>query len=116
MRYITLKEVVKNYLHLDKLILKCTDGSVRTFQSMHKLPEFVYRIPFVRVEEASDALVCYVAPLRVADIIQISPYPGLPFEVSDGIKTWKPSKDDMTKLVSRFRKMHKTVVIFLKGE
>lgn len=116
MQYLILKEVVKNYPHFNKLILKYPDGSVGTFQLLHSLPEFVYKIPFVRVTEDYDALICYVAPLRVVDIIQICPYPGLPFVVSDGVKTWDPSADDMTKLVSGVRKMHKTIVLFLKGE
>lgn len=117
MQYITIKGVVKNYPHLNKLILKCPDGSVATFQSLHRLPDFVYRIPYVRVIVDYDALVCYVAPLRVVDIIQICPYPGLPFVVSDGVKSWNPSADDMTKLVSGVRKnIHETIILFLKGE
>lgn len=117
MQYLTIKGVVKNYPHLNKLILKCPDGSVATFQSLHRLPDFVYRIPYVRVIVDYDALVCYVAPLRVVDIIQICPYPGLPFVVSDGVKSWKPSADDMTKLVSGVRKnIHETIILFLKGE
>lgn len=116
MQYLRIKEVVKNYPHLDKLILKCPDGSVASFQSIHGLPDFVYRIPYVRVVESYDTLVCYVASLRVADIITICPYPGLPFEVSDGFKTWNPSAGDMTKLVAGVRKMHNIMIIFLKGE
>jgi hypothetical protein len=115
MQYLTLKEVVKKIPHLNKLILKCPDGSIGTFQPLHKLPDFVYRIPYVRIIDDYDALICYVAPLRVVDIIQICPYPGLPFEVSDGVKTWDPSADDMTKLVAGVKKMHNTIVLFLKG-
>lgn len=63
MQYLTIKGVVKNYPHLNKLILKCPDGSVATFQSLHRLPDFVYRIPYVRVIVDYDALVCYVARL-----------------------------------------------------
>ena len=98
MQYLTLKEVVKNYPYLNKLILKCPDGSIWTFKLLNSLPEFVYRLPYVRVTDDCDALICYVAPLRVADIITICPYPGLPFEVSDGVKTCNPSAGDMTKL------------------
>lgn len=116
MSYRTLKEVVKNYPHLNALILKCPDGSIGIFRPLHSLPDFVYRIPYVRVTEHYDALICYVAPLRVVDMIQICPYPGLPFEVSDGFKTWNPSVDDMTKLVSGVRKMNNIIVLFLKGE
>lgn len=116
MIYSTLKEVVKNCPHLNKLVLKFTDKSVKTFKPLHNLPDFVYRIPYVRISEDYDTLICYVAPLRVADIIQICPYPGLPFEVCDGCKTWHPSADDMTKLVAGVRKMHNIIVLFLKGE
>lgn len=116
MQYLILKEVVKNYPYLSKLTLKCPDGSIATFQTLHNLPDFIYRIPYVRVVEDYDTLVCYAAPLRVVDIIQICPYPGLPFEVSDGVKTWEPSADDMTKLVAGVRKMHNIIVLFLEGE
>lgn len=60
-------------------------------------------------------LMCYRS-LRVADIITICPYPGLPFEVSDGVKKWNTSAGDMTKLVAGVRKMHNIVLLFLKGE
>lgn len=116
MGYNRLNDVITNYLHLGKLILKCPDGSVATFQPLHSLPEFVYRIPYLTLTEGHDTLICYVAPLRVADIIQICPYPGLPFEVSDGDNTWKPSSRDMAKLVSGVRKMHNTIILFLKGD
>lgn len=116
MQYLTLKNLVKNYPRLNKLMLKCPDGSVATFNTLHCLPEFVYRLPYIRVVEDDDTLICYVAPLRVADIIQICPYPGLQFEVSDGVKTWNPSTGDMSKLISGLRKMHNTIVLFLEGD
>lgn len=116
MQYFTLENFVKNYPHFSKLRLKFTDGSAALYHTLHCLPQFIYRLPYIRVTEDYDTLICYVAPLRVADIIQICPYPGLPFEVSDGVKTWNPSVGDMSKLISGFRKMHNTIVLFLKGE
>lgn len=116
MQYFTLENLVKNYPHLSKLSLKFTDGSVASFHTLHCLPHFIYRLPYIRVTVHNDVLICYVAPLRVADIIQICPYPGLPFEVSDGVKTWNPSAGDMSKLISGLRKMHNTIVLFLKGD